>query len=96
MAPAKDKDSGVVMMPREEFEGLLNCAAESGAERALAHLGLENGHAARDICELRDFLEAWRDARRTAWQTIVKVATTGILASLLLGAAIKLKLFGGQ
>ncbi|MBU2039169.1 MAG: hypothetical protein KKH95_08500, partial [Gammaproteobacteria bacterium] len=60
-------------------------------ERVLAHLGLENGHAARDIRELRDLLEAWRDARRTAWQTIVKVATTGILAALILGAAIKLK-----
>lgn len=96
MAPAREKESGMVTMPREEFEGLLNCAAERGAERVLAHLGLENGHAARDIRELRDLLEAWRDARRTAWQTIVKVATTGILASLLLGAAIKLKLFGGQ
>lgn len=44
MAPAKEKDSGMVIMPREEFEGLLNCAAERGAERVLAHLGLENGH----------------------------------------------------
>ena len=96
MAPAKEKDSGMVIMPREEFEGLLNCAAERGAERVLAHLGLENGHAARDIRELRDLLEAWRDARRAVWQTIVKVATTGILAILLLGVAIKLKLFGGQ
>ena len=61
----------------------------------LAHLGLENGHAARDIRELRDLLEAWRDARRTAWQTTVKVITTGILAALLVGAAIKLKLMGG-
>ena len=35
------------------------------------------------------------DARRTAWQTAVKVATTGILAALLVGAAIKLKLMRG-
>ena len=42
-----------------------------------------------------DLLEAWRDARRTAWQTAVKVITTGILAALLVGAAIKLKLTGG-
>ena len=68
---------------------------KSAAERALACLGLENGHAARDIRELRDLLEAWRDARRTAWQTTVKVITTGILAALLVGAAIKLKLMGG-
>ena len=51
------------------------------------------GHrAAQDIRELRDLLEAWRDARRTAWQPTVKVVTTGILAALLVAAAIKLKL----
>lgn len=45
--------------------------------------------------ELRSLLDAWRDARRTAWQTAVKVVTTGILAALLVGVAIKLKLMGG-
>ena len=80
----------------EDLDDLLTRAAERGAERCLAHLGLENGHAARDIRELRDLLEAWRDARRTAWQTVIKVATTGILAILLVGAAIKLKLMGGS
>lgn len=79
----------------EDLDELLTRAAERGAERCLAHLGLENGHAARDIRELRDLLEAWRDARRTAWQTTIKVVTTGILAALLVGAAIKLKLMGG-
>lgn len=83
------------LLRREDFDELLDRAAERGAERVLAHLGLENGHAARDIRELRDLLEAWRDARRTAWQTTVKVITTGILAALLVGAAIKLKLMGG-
>ena len=85
----------MVLVRREDFDELLDRAAERGAERVLAHLGLENGHAARDIRELRNLLEAWRDARRTAWQTTVKVITTGILAVLLAGAAIKLKLMGG-
>jgi hypothetical protein len=85
----------MVNLPQDDFEALLDRAAERGAERVLAHLGLENGHAARDIRELRDLLWAWRDARRTAWQTTVKVITTGILAALLVGAAIKLKLMGG-
>ena len=79
----------------EDLDELLTRAAERGAERCLAHLGLENGHAARDIRELRDLLEAWREARHTAWQTIIKVATTGLLAVILVGAAIKLKLMGG-
>jgi hypothetical protein len=85
----------MLLLRKEDFEELLDRAAERGAERCLAHLGLENGHAAKDIHELRDLLEAWRDARRTAWQTTVKVVTTGILAALLVGAAIKLKLMGG-
>jgi hypothetical protein len=84
-----------LLLRKEDFAELLDRAAERGAERVLAHLGLENGHAARDIRELRDLLEAWRDARRTAWQTVVKVVTTGLLAALLIGAALKLKLYGG-
>lgn len=85
----------MLLLRREDFDDLLDRAAERGAERVLAHLGLENGSAAKDIRELRDLLEAWRDARRTAWQTTIKVVTTGILAALLVGAAIKLKLMGG-
>ena len=85
----------MLLLRREDFDELLERAAERGAERCLAHLGLENGSAANDIHELRDLLEAWRDARRTVWQTTIKVLTTGLLAALLVGAAIKLKLLGG-
>ncbi|ABC32305.1 DUF6127 family protein [Hahella aquimaris] len=83
----------ILLLRREELDELLDHAAEKGALRVLSHLGLENGHAARDIRELRDLLEAWRDARRTAWRTLVKAMTTGLLAAFLVGAAIKLKLF---
>lgn len=85
------QNPSVLSMRQEDLDELLTRAAE----RCLAHLGLENGHAARDIGELRELLEAWRDARRTAWRTVIKVATTGILATLLVGAAIKLKIMGG-
>ena len=78
------------LLRKKDFDELLDRVAE----RVLAHLGLENSRVARDIGELRSLLEAWRDARRTAWQTAVKVVTTGILAALLIGAAIKLKLMG--
>ena len=78
-----------------ELEQLLQQAAERGARQVLAQIGLNNGHAARDVRELRDLLEAWRDARKTAWRTTVRVITTGVLALLLVGAALKLKLMGG-
>lgn len=85
----------MILLRKEDFEELLNHAAERGAERVLSRLGLENGHAARDIRDLRDLIEAWREARHTAWQTFIRVLTTGILAALLVGFAIKLKLMGG-
>jgi hypothetical protein len=85
----------MLLLRREDLDDLLDRVAQRGAERVLSQLGLENGHAAGDIRELRGLLDAWRDARHTAWQTAIKVATAGILASLLVGAAIKLKLMGG-
>jgi hypothetical protein len=78
-----------------DLEEMLSRAAQRGAERCLAELGLENGHAARDIRELRGLLDAWRDARRTAWQTVIRVSTTAILALLIVGVAVKLKLMEG-
>ena len=89
------QQADILNLRPEDLDELLTRAAERGAERALACLGLENGHAAADIRDLRGLIDAWRDARRTAWQTAVKVVTTGILAALLVGAAIKLKLYGG-
>jgi hypothetical protein len=93
--PDPTQTDETMLLRREDFDELLDRAAERGAERVLAHLGLENGHAAHDIRELRGLLEAWRDARRTAWQTAVKIITTALLAALIVGTAVKLKLFGG-
>ncbi|WKB55160.1 DUF6127 family protein [Eleftheria terrae] len=86
----------MLVLNKEDFDDLLDRAAERGAERVLAHLGLENGHAARDIRELRDLLDAWRDARRTAWRTAVKVFTTGLLVALLIGTSVKFNPWGGS
>ena len=78
----------------DDLDELLTRAAEKGAERALAALGLENGHAAKDIRDLRGLIEAWRQARQTAWQTLIKLLTTGVLVALIVGTSFKLKLFG--
>ncbi len=85
----------VLNLRPEDLDELLIRAAEKGAERALAALGLENGHAAKDIRDLRGLIEAWRQARQTAWQTFIKLLTTGILVALIVGASIKPKLYGG-
>ena len=86
---------GMVTMPKDEFEELLERVAERGARHALADVGLDGEDAASDIRELRGLLEAFNTAKHTAWQTVVKVITTGFLLALVAGAVIKLKVFGG-
>jgi hypothetical protein len=94
MSPPTLQD-GMVVMPRDEFDELLARAAERGARRALADVGLDGPEAANDIRELRGLLEAFNTAKHTAWQTVVRLLTTGFLLALVAGAAIKLKVFGG-
>ncbi len=88
------KDAGFVRMPEDEFEAMLARAAEKGAKRALADVGLEGPEAASDIRDLRILLASLRMARRTAWQTVVRLVTTGLLLALIAGVAVKLKWFG--
>ena len=93
MAPERPED-GFVRMPEHEFEAILTRAAEVGAKRALADVGLDGTDAAEDIRDLRSLLTGFRLAKRTAVQTAVRIITTGILLALMAGIAIKLKLFG--
>ena len=66
-----------------------------GARAALSDVGLDGENAANDIRELRGLLEAFNTAKHTAWQTVIKLITTGFLLALVAGAIIKLKVFGG-
>ncbi len=88
------KDAGFVRIPEEDFEAILARAAEKGARKALADVGLEGPEAAIDIRDLRTLLASLRMARRTAWQTTVRLITTGMLLALIAGVAVKLKIFG--
>jgi uncharacterized membrane protein YdfJ with MMPL/SSD domain len=69
-------------------------ASEAGVERALGALGLAGPAARRDMDELRELLQAWRDAKRSAWQAIVTWVVRIGLAALLVGMAVKLGLTG--
>ena len=81
-------------MPDPEFEELLVRAAQKGARRALADVGLDGKEAAMDVRDLRSLLDCIRFIRRTAVQTTVHLITTGIILALLAGIALKLKIFG--
>ena len=63
----------------DELESMLDRAAKRGARQALSSIGLHDKSAAKDINEMRDLLDVWRDTRRGIWSTVVKVTTIAIL-----------------
>lgn len=79
-----------------ELDAMIDKVITHGVERAFANLGIANGHAARDICDLRSFMEAIRVARPAFVQTLIRVFTTGLILFLMVGIAIKPKLFKGD
>ena len=76
-----------------ELARLLDEAAEKGARRALASVGLHDQDAGDDVRELRGLLESWRETKKTVGVTIVKAFTTAFLAVLAAGTYIH---FGGD
>ena len=90
------RSEGYVRLPEAEFEAILTRAAEEGAKRALADVGLDGRDAAFDIRDLRALLDGIRAMRRTAVQTLVRTLTTAVLLALLAGVVLKLKIFGAS
>ncbi len=68
-----------IKLTPEEIETMLDNAARRGAKEALRSIGLLDDDAARDIIEMRSWLEAGRDTRESVWSTIVKVTTVALL-----------------
>ena len=68
---------------------LVEEASEAGAERALGRLGLSDQRARRDMDELRELLQAWRDAKKGALTEAVSWTVRILLALLVLGMAIR-------
>ena len=72
------------------LRALVEEASQAGAERALGALGLDEPGARRDMDELRELLQAWRDAKRSAWKAVVGWVVRFGLAALLVAMAAKL------
>jgi hypothetical protein len=72
------------------LRGLIEEASTVGAERALGALGLRDERARRDMDELRELLQAWRDAKKSAWTAAVAWGVRIVLALLVLGMSVRL------
>lgn len=89
MSEQNHKAHELRVMNDDDLERLLNRAAKYGAQMALKDMGLEGHDAARDIRELRSLLQALHLAKRTAWQTFIRVITVGVLAAFMAGLLYK-------
>ncbi|KFI24319.1 hypothetical protein CG50_10730 [Paenirhodobacter enshiensis] len=82
---------GDITMTTDELEDMLDRAARRGAKAALAELGLHDAQAATDINDMRSLIAAWREARSTAWQTMVRLGTTALFAMIATAVWLHLK-----
>ena len=73
-------------MTELELEAMIQRAAEAGAKKALRDVGLQDDDAVHDMREIRDLLDSWRSAKRTAANTMIKTFTYIFLGALLAGS----------
>jgi hypothetical protein len=85
MAQAKEEGAGI-----DTLRAIIEESSELAAERVLGRLGLADASAEDDLNELRELLQAWRDAKTSAWKAFVEWAIRGVLALLLIGIAVRL------
>lgn len=66
-------------MTEDQIKILVTQAAEQGATRALARIGLQDDAAVHDVRDLRDLLSSWRETRKSILMTAVKMITVCVL-----------------
>ena len=65
-----------IKLTPEELEEMLDNAARRGAKEALRSIGLLDDDAAKDIIEMRNLIEAWRDTRKSIRSTVCLLYTS--------------------
>lgn len=84
----------MISLPKDVFEKLIEDAATRGARKALAEVGLQDEHAARDIRNLRDLLGAYRIIKIGALRQVGQSLALLVLGAIMLAVSYKLRLFG--
>ena len=77
---------------RVTLRALVEEACEVGAARALRTLGLMDDKAGPDIVELRQLIQGWRDAKKSALSAVIAWVVRTLVALLLIGLAYRLDL----
>ena len=82
----------MVTISEAHFYQLQQDAAEAGADKALAKLGLENGQAREDLDDLRALLRTLKTMRSEAMKQTVRFITLAVLMGLAGAIAMKTKI----
>ena len=77
-----------------QFEELLEGAAERGAKKALAAVGLDDEHAADDIRGLRGLLKAYRTVQMGALKQLGQTIILLMAGAFVAWAGVKFKIIG--
>lgn len=85
MAQANQDGADIVTL-----RAILEETTEIATDRVLDRLGLADPSAENDLDELRELLQAWRDAKASAWKAFIEWLIRGFLAMLLIGIAVRL------
>lgn len=85
MAQANQDGADIVTL-----RAIVEETTEVATDRVLDRLGLADPGAESDLDELRELLQAWRDAKASAWKAFIEWAIRALLAALLIGIAVKL------
>ena len=85
LAQASEEGAEIVTL-----RAILEETTELANERVLDRLGLADPGAENDLDELRELLQAWRDAKASAWKAFIEWAIRALLAVLLIGIAVRL------
>jgi len=85
MLQASDEGASLVTL-----RAMLEETTQIAADRVIDRLGLSDDSASGDLDELRELLQAWRDAKASAWKAFVEWVVRGVLAVLLIGISVRM------
>jgi hypothetical protein len=85
MAQAHEEGAELITL-----RGIVEEASALATDRVLERLGLGDAGAESDLGELRELLQAWRDAKTSAWKALIDWIIRGALALLLIGIVVRL------
>ncbi len=85
MAQAREEGAELVSL-----RAIVEETSALATDKVLERIGLGDSGAEGDLVELRELLQAWRDAKTSAWKAFVDWLIRGALALLLIGIAVRL------